>query len=233
MLNLAVMKTESLFSLIIALATLASTSPTHAVSFFTDISAWQAAASSSPTTDTLNDATNDTFPNPLFIERQAFGYRVLGAVILDTPSGGIDTIWDVNGTSYFQNNVRAGFPPDVVTFQFDQAISAFAFDVRSAGLNSFSSRIDIVTNDGQTGFFNLPAVPGSEFRGITFPTAITALELRAVGSPFATHGADNIRFVPVPEPQTYATVFGILLLVAALAKRNRAQTVPTQGNFEG
>lgn len=182
-----------------------------AVSFFTDFSQWQTAVPGAVTLDTLNDEGRNVFPNPLFIERPQYNYRVAGWVTLDGPDGGIDPIWDVNGTTVYQNNVRAGFPPDVVTYYFGQGISAFGYTVKSAGLESFGSRIDIFTNDGQTGFFNLPTGTTAEFRGMVFPTPITALELRSLGSPFATHGADNIRFAPVavPEPETYALVVGL------------------------
>ena len=201
------------------------------VSFFTDLSQWQGAVTGNVTLDTLNDEANNVFPNPLYIERPQYNYRVAGWVTLDGPSGGIDTIWDVNGTSHYQNNVRSGFPPDVVTFYFDQAISAFGYSVRSAGLESFGSRIDIFTNDGQTGFFNLPLGTGAEFRGMVFPTPVTAVELRAVGSPYATHGADDIRFAPaivvVPEPESYAVVIGLGL--GGICLYRRARRVPRTG----
>ena len=200
-----------------------------AVSFFTNLSQWQAAVPGMVTTDSLNDAVKDGFPNPLYVERTQFNYRVAGSVTLDSPALGIDPIWDVNGSSVYQNNVRSSWPEGRVTYYFDQPIVGFGYTVKSAGLESFGSRLDIFTNDGQTGFFNLPTGTGTEFRGIVFSTPITALELRSQSNPYATHGADNIMFAPlavVPEPETYGMVVGGLLLVVGILRR-RQQGVAT------
>ena len=195
----------------------------QAVSFFTNVTDWQARIPGNVMQDTLNDVGASVFPNPLYIERPQYDYKVGGAVTLDGFDFGLDPIWDVNGSSHYQNNVRAGFPADVVTYYFDRPVVGFAYTVRSAGLESFGSRIDIVTNDGQTGFFRLPVNTGAEFRGMVFPTPITALELRSNSQPYATHGADNIFIAPavVPEPEAYgvAVVCGLIGLVVWRRKK--------------
>jgi len=135
--------------------------------------------------------------------------------------------------NFVEGNFVYYAPPDSATFTFAQPIIALGMDVYGIGGGLYSpggslqpTPMVVTFDDGSHEFFtnyvhnyNI-SVP--VFAGILFDKPVTSI---TITGEWENNGMffTNMRYVtaPVPEPSTYAMLFGGLVLVAAVARRQR------------
>lgn len=211
-----------------AMATLGATSAHAALNAtYTDRAAWEASFGRSADLyedfNTYDQANGDPFQVNLPV---TYGpLRVSSETLVGTPDRQSWLTWaiednkvDLTNQGYIMNRLDDGSFSDLsITYTWDRPILAMGFDM-NADVDDVGRRIDFVTDNGQSGFFSLPAVDVNEFRGFVFDTPFTSITLMrgdvGVETVFGTDNfaAFDVAFVPEPGGLALLGLGGLLLL---------------------
>lgn len=133
--------------------------------------------------------------------------------------------------NFVEGNFVYYAPPDSATFTFADPIIAFGVDVYGIGGGLYSpggslqpTPMIVTFDDGSHVFFENHVhnynISVPVFAGILFDKPVTSI---TVSGEWENNGMffTNVRYVaaPVPEPSTYAMLFGGLVVVSAFARR--------------
>lgn len=186
---------------------------THAqvVSVYTTEGAFQTAAQAVGTesfTDDLNSYSSDAWPitlNDLAVSGGSLAF----------PNSNASTT--VDGSNYLRLVTSNG----TVTFTFDSPVIAFGFETNphTGGVGDTLG----ITAGSANSSFAMAATDVTEFRGFVSDTAFSTFTINA-GDGDSFYGFDNLvgyTASAVPEPGTYALVFGLMAVVLVVNRRRK------------
>jgi PEP-CTERM motif len=196
---------------------------------YTDQAAFFAASGTPTATEGFQGFTVDTPFQDTSVAFNGFSAIALGAATLPAGYNRVDTaplsVSFVNGTTYFQGQVRSGTATTIIDLTFALPVMAFGADFAGAD-GSAQLLIDVfgpsdvllgtlnpITNNGFSGFV------------LTDQDQAVRLRFRAGFSGVEDFGMDNVALVAarhaVPEPSALALA-GLALAGLGLARRRRA-----------
>lgn len=194
----------------------------------------QAGSTSTGSFQSVNFAYSTSNENALVLRNTASSSSAMGVVFSNNSGNSISSFKvEYDGEQYRRENNASSVKLD---FQYKIITSLVGFNVLTDSSWSDVNTLDFTSPiTGATSASNLTGTSSNQVAGITDSISLTLLEgellairwfYDAPGGAGHAIGIDDlsVTFTAIPEPSTYAALFGALSLGAAVVRRRRSRT---------